>query len=700
MNVYNKLNWYLNRLNSMSFAEISYRLRQRIVFEKDRIVWKSGKYQFVESVPSNLFEQFNIKHALSLMKNSDGEDVYLKGVINRQFFDGLKASLEQADKLCQSEFTLFEHRFQLEDQIDWRYDPLTGRCWPHTFSGNIDTRDGRSIGGVKWVWELNRHHHFVTLGKAYFLTNNERYANALCAQLENWIECNPPFCGVNWTSSLELAIRLINWAWALNFIRNSAVLTPVLFARVMQSVAAQATYISRHLSAFSSANNHLIGEAAGLAFTGLAFRALPGAAKWREAGFAILEREISLQINSDGTPAEQSPDYLKFILNLNLHVWRLADLNGLHVPSIWYERFEKACEFLLHLMDDKGRVPTFGDSDDAEVVRLNDQLHANDYRSLLGTAAVFYNRLDFKQASGKWDEKNHWLFGKGGAIQYEAINGEAKSVKSRHFSVGGYSVFRVPGRALMFDCGPLGYLSTAAHGHADALSLTLNYEAMPLLVDPGTYAYQEGGEWREFFRSTAAHNTVVLDRLNQSEIKGDFLWGRKANSQLRYWQSTSEFDAVVANHDGYSHLGIVHTRSILFYKPNWLLVVDDLNGSSTHLVEQFWHLSAGSIADILDGCVKITNNDFMWQLTSINDVSNIRCHLLHGEINPIQGWVSSHYGHKEPAPVVCYSTHAKLPLRLMTMLSLEQNVDTEAQKAWQEKLIYHFQSLPEEEFLN
>src|SRR6202007_1994967 len=94
--------------------------------------------------------------------------------------------------------------------------------------------DPEMIGDKKIVWELNRHQYFATLGQAYWLTNDERYAETFVAHLASWMEQNPPKLGINWASSLEVAFRSISWLWALYFFKDSSVLTPELFVRVLK----------------------------------------------------------------------------------------------------------------------------------------------------------------------------------------------------------------------------------------------------------------------------------------------------------------------------------------------------------------------------------------------------------------------------------------------------------------------------------
>ena len=487
------------------------------------------------------------------------------------------------------------------------------------------------------------------------------------SQWSQWIEDNPPLRGVNWTSALELALRLINWAWAIAFARQSPALTKSLFNQIMRFIAEQSVYISRHLSAYSSANNHLIGEAAGLAVVGLCFPWLRHAAEWCDIGFRILEREIERQISTDGVPVEQATHYLAFVLDFNLIVWKLAQLNGFDPPRVWDERLGAACTFITHITDDAGHVPAIGDSDDAWVVQLDDRNEVNNFRALLATAAVLLKRSDLKACAYRWDEKSQWLLGEPGRLAFEALPVTSPELGSRLFAAGGYGVMRASGRVIVSDFGPLGYLSTAAHGHADALNLLVSVDGFPFIVDSGTYAYQEGDMWRGFFRSTAAHNTVVIDGQNQSEIQGTFLWGRKAKAHLLLWQPGSDVDILMAEHDGYAKFGIIHRRLVMFHKPDWLVVGDELLGRGRHQVEQFWHLPPSFKADVVNNRILITDSQHTWEMI-VDNISPTSISILYGEKDPIQGWFSSRqYAHKIPAITIRIAVNKMLPARLATI---------------------------------
>jgi hypothetical protein len=477
-----------------------------------------------------------------------------------------------------------------------------------------------------------------------------------------------------------LAVRLINWCWTLAFIRCSHSLTPDLLSSISYSASEQANFITKYMSAHSSANNHLMGEAAGLAIAGYFFTWLPEDLGWRRRGYEILEKEIVRQISPQGVPREQSFHYLIFTLDLNLLAWRLAEINRGTVPAAWNERLRAACEFMRHLMDSQGNLPDIGDSDDGCVVRFSDTSSFNKYQSILASAAVVLNSAEFKASASGWDEKSHWLFGPEGERIFNSLSSSQTSPKSWYIHGAGYLAMRAYDRLIVMDCGPLGYLSTAAHGHADALSLNVSFQGEQLLMDPGTYLYQEGGLWRRYFRGTSAHNTVIVDGQDQSEMQGTFLWGRKANTYLERWISNDDYDLAIAYHDGYRRLGVIHRRAVLFCKPDLVLVKDSLEGKGRHQFSQLWHLPSHASVAHGSPAIKITANQVNAYIIPLHEnLTSFEC--IHGEQEPIQGWVSPHYGAIESAPVIAFSGAAGLPVRLFTAFYLPDDASAADQSS-------------------
>jgi hypothetical protein len=658
------LRWYWNRLRSMSPWELFYRLRQALIIqlERRRVSAPHSQSEIASVIIDVAYNRFRTESPV-LWFDPQSEPSCVVSV-KRTYPNGVQACLERAESLLLGHYEIFGHEISSPSgSVAWGRDPIHGRDWPKDFYADLDTRDGTKIGGVKWVWELNRHHHLLSLAKAYLLTRDERYAREVCDQILDWIDDNPPLIGVNWASPLEIAIRLINWTWSLAFIQGSDVLKKDVFSRILTSIVEQVGHVERHQSAYSSANNHLIGEATGLTVVGLAFPDLPKAETWCQKGLSILGAEIDKQIYPDGVPTEQSLSYLLFILEFNILAWELARRNGITQDPRWYDRLDVASTFLASLLKNRGKLPAIGDADDAYVLRLDDHPEASRVHSILASAAAILGRADLKEAAPIWDEKSHWLLGDQGERAFQALEHSTTEPTSRIFPDGGYVVLQSERAHVLWDCGPLGYLSTAAHGHADALSFTLAVDGHSILVDPGTYAYQEGGVWRDYFRSTRAHNTIVVNHRDQSEMHGDFLWGRRARTQIARQFLGEDPAWVMGKHDGYQDIGLLHWRALFLWKPGALVVFDLLDGEGEVAIDQLWHLSKE-----VDPVIKPHHIEFRSPATRIcaitSDEPQLARKVLIGEQDPIQGWISPCYGVKKPAPVLTYSGIVQLPIQL------------------------------------
>lgn len=658
-----RIQWYLNRLSSMSRGEIVYRVQQQMGVQREKYLG----YGFREKrpIPRGAWHSFLAGDGCTFFITPGDRDTRA-AMARRHFPEGTEATIRLADRVLEGQIALFGVEVLLNDPIQWHKDPKTGRSWPaDVFWSDIDIRDGRTVGGVKWVWELNRHHHIVTLAKAYYLSQNEQYAWRACQDLTSWLDQNQFGRGVNWTSSLELALRLINWSWALAFLRGCDALQQPLFERLLTAVQAQASYIERHLSKYSSANNHLVGEAVGMLFAGICFPYFDESVTWRDKGLRIIGEQIPLQLLPDGTPAEQTIEYLTFLLDFNFQALRLAALNSLPLPAIWHERLAQVAHFVHAVLRPDGSFPTLGDGDDAWVVRLDDTGEQSRLRSFLVLIAL---ELDPNAAVPFRDEKTFWLYGEAAV---DAPLASLPAPASTNFSDGGLVVMRHAETVVTFDYGPLGYLETAAHGHADALHVTLSQGSTPLLIDPNTFAYQEGYEWRDFFRSTAAHNTIVVDGKDQSEMQGAFLWGRKAEARLLAWKTAASQDHAVAQHNGYAQIGVIHQRDVRFDKPNQLVVTDTLRGDGTHNVALYWHLAPHALVEQMDEKVVVRVEAAVLTVAfELPDASVLD--IIQGATRPIQGWASPHYGKKVPAPVLAISGLLRLPAVLKTRLTWQQ----------------------------
>ncbi|MDB5749030.1 MAG: hypothetical protein JWP72_3878, partial [Massilia sp.] len=209
----------------------------------------------------------------------------------------------------------------------------------------------------------------------------------------------------------------------------------------------------------------------------------------------------------------------------------------------------------------------------------------------------------------------------------------------------------------MLDCGPLGYLGTAAHGHADALALTLSVAGEEVLVDPGTYSYGQEQKWRDYFRGTSAHNTLRVDGRDQSVSGGRFMWLRKAGATIeRMPASPHEFD-FRGSHDGYTRLSdpVRHLRSVRFDGAASALVVrDEVAAKKAHPIELFWHFAPELNVRLTSAGLHVRGKRFALQMQATG--ADLKLELVRGAENPPLGWYSRCYESKQPSDVLRIST--------------------------------------------
>ena len=577
--------------------------------------------------------------------------------------------LAAADRLVGGRFDLFALRdVDLGSPPRWNRDPKTGVEAPLTFGKQLDYRDPRRVGDIKYLWELNRHLHIVTLAQAYALRPEARYFSAIRRDLDSWFASCPYGKGPNWSSALEVSIRLINWAVAWQLLGGAA--SPAFSdvegrrfrRRWLESVFQHARFVRGHFSLYSSANNHLIGEAAGLFVASLTWPAWPEARAWHKEAKAILEREVQLQNAPDGVNREQAVSYQQFELDLLLLPLLAAEARGEKFSAGFHSRIEAMLEYLASIMDAGGHVPMFGDSDDACLVRLSQSADFCPYRSLLATGALLFGRGDFKAKAGELDDKTRWLFGEGADRAFRRLDvGEARLPIRRKFPDGGYYVlgcaFETQNEIrLIADAGPLGYQTIAAHGHADALAFTLSVAGLEFLIDPGTYSYHTQAPWRAYFRGTAAHNTLRVDGADQSRPGGKFMWLGKANAQCTLWRSADDRDVFEGSHDGYTRLPdpVTHRRRISLDKQKRRVVIEDtLLMTGTHEIELFFHCSEQCrVESIRDGYV--IRRDGKELILRLPETPGAGARLYRGELAPICGWVSRRFDERFPAPTIAW----------------------------------------------
>jgi hypothetical protein len=413
-------------------------------------------------------------------------------------------------------------------------------------------------------------------------------------------------------------------------------------------------FIAGHLSLYSSANNHLLGELLGLLIGSTTWPCWPESARWRAQALRGFYEQALLQNNADGVNREQAIWYQHEVADMMLLAGLTAAANGEDFGAPFWKRLEAMLDFLASCMDAGGHVPALGDADDGVIVRFSPDPDFRAYQSLLATGSVLFARGDFKHKAQVFDDKSRWLLGDAAAAKFAALAADSSGRRlRRRFETGGYYIlgsdFETSREVrLIVDAAPLGYLAIAAHGHADALSFTLSVAGRPMLIDPGTYSYHTQPRWRDYFRGTSAHNTLAIDRLDQSVPGGAFLWSRHASTRCLTFASDTDPQRIVAEHDGYRRLHdpLTHRREILYQAAARVVTVTDhVQCAAAHGVEILWHFAPECVV-ALQGNAARANRDGVGIV--LRWPASLHAQLLRGSVDPIQGWVSHRFDQKVP----------------------------------------------------
>ena len=514
-----RLAWYLNRLRAMNLPEVGWRISQKLLQRQERKIFGNSRI----SVGSEVF---------------DSNLVGLK-------FDNKSIGLNFGNQ-----------HFGLNTEANLLKGPDFGQ-WPMTFSYDLDYKQRDDLGDARTNWEKNRHFDWALMAKAYYVSKDERFLQKLTDNVKAWCEKNPFLHGISWTSAMELAIRTINWMYALAFVKAAGADISSLRVGAINMV----DYLTKHFSRYSSANNHLLVEATAIGIAGYTFNHQP----WKELAFRLLSEELDKQNYFDGVNKELSLHYQTFGMEAYL---LLAHVSG---ESRWNEMLRKQCEYVAHAAWKEKAVCEFGDDDEGKILDLQGgKWHQWEWVLQLGSlvTGVRYSRFD------DICENTRWLFTD---EEIEAIKNKPlyANTKSRCFDIGGNSFLRDKDDRVLIgiDHAALGFGAIAAHGHADALSFQMLVDGEAVITDPGTYIYHCDLEHRNAFRKTINHSTVCIGGKDQSEILGAFLWGKRAECKLDHFSSSDEMDVLTACHDGYKP--IIHQRTFEWNKIGRKLRVKD-----------------------------------------------------------------------------------------------------------------------------
>jgi hypothetical protein len=521
--------------------------------------------------------------------------------------------------------------------------------------------------------EPRRHQRLIRLAQAYVLTGDTNFATACLAAIENWGARHEPHSSPT-AADPDAAFRLIAWCWALVLLHEAPDMDDGQLARIATAVHQETTGLSTALGRQTSPATQITTDALALFYVSTLFIEFPESQPWRDLAARVLVAECERQVHPDGVHFEQSTCFQRYTADVYLHFLLLALQNHIPVPALVTERLQGMLDFVLSVRMPDGTVPSIGDSDGGSLLPLAPR-STSDPRGRFAVASVLFRRPDFAWAAGGATTEVAWLFGSEGVRTFDALRPAAPTTApSRIFPSGGYAVMRSgwhpDAHQMIVDVGALGCPVSSAHGHADLLSVQCSIFGEPIIVDAGSHSYGGDSRWRDFFRSTAAHSTIVVDGASQAEPEGSIGWQRRPRVRLREWHSTADVDFLDAEHDGYARLSnpVGHRRRVIFIKPSYWIVVDDLNGSGRHDIDLRFQFVSTDVAFGPHPWARAATSrgQCLWisPFPSAPAKPTLKC----GAPAPICGWISPEFTRLSPAPMLIYSFAVALPWRIVTLL--------------------------------
>lgn len=584
--------------------------------------------------------------------------------------DDARDAIASADRIVAGHLDVFGREIFVGERPDWMLDPRSRIRAPARHWSRIAFLDPGVAGDCKHTWEISRHQYFVTLGRAYWLTRDERYARVFATQLTSFMDDNPPKIGINWASSLEVSLRTISWLWAIHLFRDSAALDDRLIVRMLKYLYVHGRHLETYLSTYFSPNTHLTGEALGLLYLGVAVPEFKRSARWRELGARVLEEQLERQLLGDGVYFEQSTYYHRYTTDIYLHAWMLAAANQLELAAAVRPKLLLLSDYLVHMTRPDGTSPLIGDDDGGRLAVLG-RRPPNDFRDTVALAAVALERGDLAFVAGKAPAEVLWLLGPAGVRTFDALAKRLPDNASIAFTESGYFIMRDGWTAsadhAVVRCGPHGAL-TGAHAHADALALELTVAGRSMLVDPGTYTYSASAPERDKLRGSAVHNTVTVDDESSSAPgRSPFTWGSVARAALRAWVAHPLFDFFEGEHDGYARLEspAIHTRSLLYVKGGYWVMRDRVHSAGAHRVALRFQWAPGVDVHVESdrGLLASVTGD------AVSTELRVRVFTDAGCFSRAAGWVSPSYGSRTEAGSCVFRRDGTGTQELVTVLA-------------------------------
>lgn len=503
-----------------------------------------------------------------------------------------------ADKIVHGDITIFgqEYHFDWPDlpwHSDWRY----GYTWEQIFFRKYGFYEcNKPVPyDVKYPWEISRFAFLFPLAQAAVITGDPQWQEQIARVVGHWGEKNRLPFSINWCA-MECAMRGIALAIVAQILATQQTTTYEHLKPLLQQMSLQGEFLSRNIEYTRTRNNHYAANIVALLLMGHSLHKIyPGAERWLHYGAKRISREIELQYCDDGVNFEKSISYHRLVTEIFLLGILIMEKSGFKVAESAYNKIRKACEYTRHYTRPDGAAPNLGDNDSAWLLAF-DPYSLRDHQSLSVLASAVFSEHSLK-AGNHQSASQSWLTGGIDDLESnQAADQECLPVGTRLFEAGGVLLSRHEGNYLIADYGEVGLNGDGGHGHNDTFSFELCLRGCPIIIDPGSPVYTGDLDLYDKYRSTAFHNTAMVDNQEMARLMGTWMISSEATPRNVRTSLGDDMDEIRGEHTGYTRLSdpVIHERTLRFFKRKGGLECKDhfiCNGS--HSVRRSLHFAPG-----------------------------------------------------------------------------------------------------------
>lgn len=471
----------------------------------------------------------------------------------------------------------------LLDRIEWQKDYHSGHVYPLLKIDKLHIENWFNKGiDVKFPWELSRFYFAVNLAQKYLITQDQAYYKYFRALVINWKSQNPFLKGVNWLSTMEVAVRSINLITACNFFYEPIENDAEFNKEISSSFSQHAEFISSFIEVYEHGftTNHTTACYAGLLFLALTLKDNTKSQKWIDQAMNGLERCIDEQVYEDGADFEGSLPYHRLVLEMFAYSALVIASSNHKFSDFFYKKLFRMFEFTAAYVDASGSAPQFGDNDSGRILIFNSMSNNNPYKKEFDHSYLIdigEKIFDYKFATDCKTRNNETaaFLPNVKRIDIKRLNIIPRKSEALHyFPAAGIVLLKNNFISLHLSCIPLGQKGNGGHNHLDCGSFTLSLGGNQAVVDPGTLVYSANKKVRDEFRSYTYHNNIYSEKdegINWSE--NDF-WELK-----NYYNCTLE---KVSNTQAVINIKFIGDSSIRKRKfslgEKYLMIEDSIDG--------------------------------------------------------------------------------------------------------------------------